>query len=247
MSDTGRRFLRFTLRELLLLCVVLGILTGVIAYRVRTPFLQELVNRRIVEAVNRNDEADAVRALEAGANADARSKALSAAVVQQNVRLVEMLLAAGADQTSGPIPPLRDAVMGNNLPIAQRLLAAGAFPGGYDGSGKSLLRVCIERRNLDMLQLLLSAGAAISTTDLAAALSDRAPDAIEKQIVTLLVQHGADMGMLMDFALQEKNGTMADKLVRHYGQPYTAREATALNRLGDLRRMVAADASLPRQ
>ena len=111
---------------------------------------------KLIEAVKRGDAA-AVRALIAqkapGNNVNAPdadgSTALHWAVQRDDVALVDMLLAAGADvkaATRYNITPLSLACTNGNARVVDRLLKAGADPNGASEEGQTALMTAVAHR-----------------------------------------------------------------------------------------------------
>ena len=82
-----------------------------------------------------------------------------------NVELVRLLVGAGADvdaKEDGSGKPMLSVAMGidNNVELVRLLVGADADVNAReDGSGKSMLTVAISTGNLDIIQILVDAGA----------------------------------------------------------------------------------------
>jgi ankyrin repeat protein len=241
-----RPFLRFTLREGLLLCTVLAVVFGVFGYRLRKWISPaNPVDDALVKAATANDEQQVLRWLAAGADPNAGDgQALQQAVAHENGKLVDALLRAGADVNRSRQPLLVLAVDHRDPSVAQRLLAAGAYT---EFGSPSPVQACIDKANLKLLELILRHRSSMPLHGLAYALQAGHPEAVEQRIVQLLLDHGADWTDAIDGALSTQDGAFIDRVVKEYGVPYTAREATALNRLNDLQQFLDQDSTLPRQ
>jgi len=160
---------------------------------------------KLIEAVKRGDAA-AVRALIAqktpvnniNAPDTDGSTALHWAVQRDDVALVDMLLAAGADvkaATRYKITPLSLACTNGNARVVDRLLKAGADPNGTSEEGQTALMTASLTGKPDAVRLLLEAGASVNAvepykgqTALMWAASEGNASAAE-----ILIAHGADV------------------------------------------------------
>ena len=124
---------------------------------------------KLIDAVKQGDAA-AVRALIAqkapGNNVNASdpdgSTALHWAVQRDDVALIDMLLAAGADvkaATRYKITPLSLACTNGNARVVDRLLKAGADPNAVSEEGQTALMTASLTGKPDAVKLLLEAGA----------------------------------------------------------------------------------------
>ena len=118
--------------------------------------------------------------IEAGANINAQGgEALSTAVYNGNIEIVQILLEAGSIGIDGALnlsisrQMFKDVEIENNLDIAKLLLEAGADPNAviYEDPGESLLHNAVNRAEkrpgaVGMVKLLLKAGANPNATEI---------------------------------------------------------------------------------
>lgn len=118
---------------------------------------------------------------------------LSYAVEQGNRRLVESLLAAGADHSAraeGGRLPLKVALA--NVDILKLLLKAGASPDSQDSNGDPLLLVAVQERNMDAVEALLQAGANVDKPGKAGQTPlSYAEGMFQEDMIAVLRKHGA--------------------------------------------------------
>src|SRR4051812_32123918 len=130
---------------------------------------------KLIEAVKRGDAA-AVRALIAqkapgndiNASDPDGSTALHWAVQRDDVALIDMLLAAGADvkaATRYKITPLSLACTNGNARVVDRLLKAGADPNAVSEEGQTALMTASLTGTPDAVRLLLEAGANVNAVE----------------------------------------------------------------------------------
>ncbi|HVX11946.1 MAG TPA: ankyrin repeat domain-containing protein [Pirellulales bacterium] len=216
-SPRKRRFLQFTMRQLLLLLALSGVMLGIVAPRVHQRYRYWQLDRdnlRIVAAnndlqlaVRTNDIPLARRALEAkgGFNAPlpgqvrpVKGRLLCACVAKGQIEMMKLLLDSGASPNwNDDGLPLFVAVSCDQPPevriqMVRMLVAAGADPhmrgGGIAGG----------------------------------------------------------IGNAMDLAFQRGDAQMG-ALLREYGLPYGPREMVAFDRLDELRQAVRDDPELPKR
>ena len=155
----------------------------------------------IVDAAAANERAAVLAALEAGADASARSRdgttALHWAVYYDDVDLVERLIAAGADVDAVNdygSTPLAEAALAGNAEVVRRLLEAGADADKPGADGQTALMIVARTGNVEAARLLLAHGADPNTRE---AWRDQTAviwAAAQKQpaMIRLLLEHGAD-------------------------------------------------------
>jgi uncharacterized protein len=154
----------------------------------------------LVELARANEAAAVIAALERGADIDAAAPdgttPLHWAVYNNNIDLVERLIAAGADvavkNRYGSTPMTEAAVVGNAAVIAA-LVDAGADVESPGADGQTALMVVARGGNVDAARLLLERGADPNATEtwrrqtaLMWAAAERQPE-----MVSLLIEHGA--------------------------------------------------------
>ncbi len=108
--------------------------------------------------------ADVARSLiEKGAQIvqDGKRNPLAAAAREGHVRIVDLLLAAGADPSAAWLdkPALVHAIDRRRTEIALDLIDAGASVHGHDGSGRSVLAAAVDAGNRVLVDALLAQGA----------------------------------------------------------------------------------------
>ena len=126
-----------------------------------------------------------------------------------------------------------------------------------------MLRTYMETGQLDLVELLLQFGADVEREEsnsspvspgppLFAAISCEQPLDVRKDLVQMLVRHGADpykkVGEqgLMDVCVSRHDAEMAEFLTK-LGLPFGAREMAAFNRLAELRRLVNEDPQIVKE
>ena len=212
-----RRFFQFTLRQILLLCALVGVLLCLLAPRIRWNFhvrrIQDAARKQLAAetdlrtAIRTNDVALARRALEAGADPnlafDERSpnpqsrgpSVLNACIGNGQIAMMELLLDFGAD--------------------VERV---DAFPG--------------------KIEIPIHGASPL----LVAAFCNQPAD-VRAKMVRLLAARGANPRKLiegqsaMDMAFEASDGQMGD-LLHELGLPYGPREMAAFNRLDELKAAV---------
>ncbi|KAI1040179.1 hypothetical protein LB505_005410 [Fusarium chuoi] len=96
-------------------------------------------------------------------NREALGSPLSHAVnLRHGETIVDMLIDAGADTNYGPDKPLIQAARGLNLEVVRRLLEAGADPRLLPTGGLSMIYFAIGQRDLNLVNMLIEAGASSS-------------------------------------------------------------------------------------
>ena len=116
------------------------------------------------EAVDKNDVAIAKYLIDHGANVNAPrdwTPLVQAPYVSNNVEMVELLIANGADVNAGEWSPLHGAVDERRRDIVELLIKKGADVNAKDGSGSTPLRYSIQNNDWDMFKLLFANGADI--------------------------------------------------------------------------------------
>lgn len=116
-------------------------------------------------AVRLEDHASVQLLLHFGADPDATNKETlgsplsHAANLHHGGTIVDMLIDAGADPNYGPVKPLIQAAIKFNLELVRRLLGAGADPKLLPVGGISMIYFAIGRRDLNLVNMLIEAGA----------------------------------------------------------------------------------------
>jgi ankyrin repeat protein len=156
----------------------------------------------LVAAAQRNDATVALAAIEDGVDVNAASRdgttALHWAVYNDNLALVERLLAAGASATAtnefGSTPLTEAATVGNAAVIAA-LLAAGAAVDAEGPDGQTALMVVARGGNTAAARVLLERGANVDARERWRAQTALMWAAAQSQpaMVELLIEHGADV------------------------------------------------------
>lgn len=154
------------------------------------------------------------------------------------------------------------AVRNGNAGLAKAAIEAGADPNMK--RGESYLRGCIERGHLEVMALLLSAGADLETNErlqggltaggppLFAAIVAPQPTTTRLNMLKMLIDAGADPLITiggrsgMSHAVKEGNTQIAD-LLRKHGLDYGPREMVAFNRLDEVRPIVEQNPEILRQ
>ena len=155
----------------------------------------------LVEAAARNETAAVLAALEAGADAAARSSdgttALHWAVYYDDSALVARLIDAGADVDAVNdygSTPLSEAALGGNTEIVRRLLEAGAEADRPGADGQTALMIVARTGNVDAARLLIEHGADVNAReawrDQTAVIWAAAQG--QPEMIRLLIEHGAD-------------------------------------------------------
>ncbi len=142
---------------------------------------------------------------------------LCRAVESSKMKVVQILVEAGADVNSGSWPPLCVAVDENNIAIAEYLIAQGANVNAPEG-WTALQETPYIDNNIEMVKLLISNGADVNAgpfTALHAAASKGRVD-----IAKLLLQNGANINVEdsrnmtpLEHALSENRGDIAELLL----------------------------------
>lgn len=214
-----RRFFQFTIRQLLLLLALSGVLLGVLTPGIHRTFDEwrldansrriNAANRDLTAAVRNNDLAFARRALQAGADPNlmagtSQGCLFSTCIVKGELEMLELFLENGADveRGGGPMAPLRSPTYGGS-PL---FMAAG----------------CDQPPEVRcaMIRLLVDHGADLH----------RQPAQFN----------------LMDIAYHVSDGQVGD-LLREYGFAYGPREMAAFNRLDELKQAIHDDPTLVTQ
>lgn len=215
----NRRFFQFTLRQILLLCALVGVLLCLMAPQIRWNFHV----RRIQEAGRQR----------AAAEAD-----LLAAIRTNNVALARRALEAGADATGA----------GANLFPGMRSDAPSLMCICIANGQTELMELLLEF-GADIEQIERIAGAIsfsspiLDGPPLFAAVSCNQPPDIRSKMARLLVERGANpqrefAGLnAMDIAFETSDTELGD-LFREFGLPYGPREMAAFNRLDELKAAV---------
>lgn len=224
----SRRFLRYRIRELLLITAIVGVVAGI--YFDHPMDRSARATRQLFTAAANRDLEGVSQALEAGANVNVRDAkgrtALEYAVENKHLGIIDVLLRAGAYPLDVTV-----AVRMNDITYVRFLLDRGAHP---------VLGDCIENGNLEILELLLKLGA---RDGLQQAIASQHSEPKKLEIIKMLLQYGVEFDGLLDQAIRDSDAKRLE-LLRHYGAPYTPREAVAFNRLDDIKRMVQADPSI---
>ena len=125
----------------------------------------------LVEAARRGQIRSVQALLKAGANIDASEGVVLCYACENEdcLELIELLLKAGAkvNVTGGyyNTTPLHVATEKNQVPVARRLLEAGASITAKDSNGWTPFLNAALRSGVEMLQLLLDAGSDIKAVD----------------------------------------------------------------------------------
>ncbi len=157
----------------------------------------------LVEAVRARDDAAALRLLQESKSAAQEravdgTTALHWAVYNDDVALVERLLAAGADVNAkndyGATPLSQAAVVGNAR-VIRALLTAGADVESPNADGQTALMVLARTSNVEAARLLLKRGAKANAREHWREQTPLMWAAAEAQpaMVKLLVKHGAEL------------------------------------------------------
>jgi uncharacterized protein len=170
-----------------------------LAFSVATAFAADL---RVVEAVKKSDP-KAVRSLisqraEVNATEPDGSTALHWAAQRDNVEMVEILLAAGANARTANrynVTPLALAAMNGNAAIIERLLKAGAEANGSSEEGQTHLMTAALNGKADAVKLLLAHGADVNAKEPLRGQTALMWAAAEgnAEAVKVLVESGADL------------------------------------------------------
>ena len=157
----------------------------------------------LFRAIGTGDDGKVAALLAAGADPNEcygpdEEAALLVAAIEGRERIVEVLLAAGADVNMGDnvgYTPLMGAVCAASLPIVNKLLSAGADVNRVcTRSGATALHDAAAGNHLQIAQSLLAAGAEANAKENLDGYSPLmcAVQALAPQVVKVLLQNGAD-------------------------------------------------------
>ncbi len=215
--------LRRSVAPLALLAAIL-VLWGPQLQRDYRSWRLNVANKRLLDAAAGGDLNGVSRAIAAGADLKVRDhrwrSALDSAIQSKNIPLVDLLIAAGAEDPTNAA--LKMAIDEDELALARRLLKASADPNReWSHLGILPLHYSIERDSIEMAELLLEHGADHSA------------------------QAGGRGSCAMDLAVSKSNGQMAN-LLRRYGAAYGPREAVTFNRISEVQSMVRENPAIVR-
>jgi cytohesin len=213
----SRHFFQFTLRQILLLCALVGVLLCLVAPRIRWNFHV----RRIQEDFRRREAAEAK---------------LREAIRKNDVPLARQLLESGADpdldfharrlSRQSPSPSVLNTCIANGqVEMMELLLEFGADIRRIEG---------IPAKSSNAIHM---------GPPLFAAAGCNQPAEVREKMVRLLVKRGANPRLFvyghsaMDMAFETSDAPMGD-LLREFGLPYGPREMAAFNRLDELKAAV---------
>ncbi len=159
------------------------------------------VGEPLVEAAARNETANVLAALEAGADAAARASdgttALHWAAYYDDSRLVQRLIDGGADVNAVNdygSTPLSEAALAGSTEIVRSLLAAGAEVDRPGADGQTALMIVARTGNIEAARLLIEHGADVNAReawrDQTAVIWAAAQG--QPEMIRLLIEHGAD-------------------------------------------------------
>ncbi|XP_066946832.1 putative ankyrin repeat protein RF_0381 [Macrobrachium rosenbergii] len=127
-----------------------------------------------------------------------------------NLKTVKDLLSRGADVGYGGGMPLWYATNGGHIDIVKYLLDSGANPDGHESLHfkGSIVALAAGHNRLDILDLLLAAGASVRTEKHGTDILHRAAENGQLQAIRKLIQAGADVNFDNGYALltAAKNG-----------------------------------------
>jgi hypothetical protein len=216
--SASRQFWRFSLRQLLALSAVLGLLLAVLAPRMHSKFRTWKEERELYSSFVAPQMA-LKRAILEGHSADRVREALDAGANLQ----------WGITEGSSTLSPLHCAIALGQCEAVEVLLDYGA---DVHASGR-YIRV----RGPGLHQQVRGG------PPLYAAIDSNQPTDIKIKMIRILLARGADIQCdvsgfnLMDLAASRGDGVISDRL-RAEGLPYGPREMAALNRIGELQRAV---------
>ncbi|HUY92808.1 MAG TPA: ankyrin repeat domain-containing protein [Pirellulales bacterium] len=215
-----RRFFQFTVRQMLLLFVLVTILFSLAAPRIRWSF-------------------HVWRIQEASRKREAAENDLRTALRMNNVALARQSLEAGADPNLIPTTrPWSPTAPINGLSSLRTCIANGQI---------EMMELLLEfGADIERIERIAGASSSpiLSGPPLFASLGCDQPAEVRAKMVRLLVGRGANPRRLstagwsaMDMAFEVSDAQMGD-LLREYGLPYGPREMAAFNRLDALKAAV---------
>jgi ankyrin repeat protein len=154
----------------------------------------------LMKAAERGNDAIARALLRAGAKVDTKlpagDTALVIAIRKAQDSVVELLLAWGADPngTTSRCSAIAEAISEGNVAIVEAMIRGGAtLAGKTDEGGRPALMIAVENGNIDLVKILLLAGAEINARNW----DDRRPvtEAVAQgrmDLTEILLAHGAD-------------------------------------------------------
>lgn len=218
MSDLPPRSLRLrSLHRLLLAGLVLG--AGLAAGELRAAETVAPVHATIDEAIARGDVEDVKRHLQrnpaaARGQPDARLSPLHQAILRRQVKIVPLLLEAGADvqaPDSAARTPLHLAVERGDVEIVRQLLARKADPTRGDRAGWTPLHLAGAKNRVEIAVLLIETGMNVNQlSELGGTALHEAAPAGSMEIVKRLLAAGVDP------TIRSKTGVTAADLARQY-------------------------------
>jgi ankyrin repeat protein len=178
------------------------LIAAMIAVMLAAPFSATAADSELIQAVQANNRAAALRLIDQRADVNAASgdgtTALHWAVFHGDIELVDRLIKAGANldaRNEFGASPLSEAVGGGNVVILERLLKAGADPNVVTSDGQTALMTVARSTNLAAAKLLLDHGANVNATETQKQQTALMWAAAQKhpEMVKLLVSRGASV------------------------------------------------------